>query len=158
MKPLLRTLIEGHFPKEHVKCAIGYGSAVFKQANYEQSNRDQVIDILLIVDDTEAFHKKNMDSQNYRHYSYWAKRMPIQVTNNLVQNRGSKLYFNPLIPLNSFEGVTTSDDHRRIKYGTISEENAVEDLTLWKNFGLAGRLQKPVLPFINESKIVQEAM
>ena len=84
MRPLLRTLVERHFPKEHVKYAIGYGSAVFKQANYEQSNAEQVIDILLVVDDTMEFHTKNMSGSNYGHYSYWAKRMPLSVTNQLV--------------------------------------------------------------------------
>ena len=125
MKGLLRTLVENGFPREHVKYGIGYGSAVFKQANYEQSNAEQVIDILLVVDDTQEFHSKNMSADNYKHYSYWAKRMPLTVTNNLVQERGSQIYFNPLIPLNSFEGVTTVDDKRRIKYGVISETNAI---------------------------------
>lgn len=84
MKNLLKTLVEGHFPKDHVKYAIGYGSSVFKQANYEQSNSQQVIDILLVVDDTMQFHEKNMSGDNYSHYSYFAKRMPLSVTNNLV--------------------------------------------------------------------------
>ena len=84
MKGLLSRLIEGHFPKEHVKCAIGYGSAVFKQANYEQSNSEQVIDILLVVDDTQEFHNKNMSGNNYGHYSYWAKRLPLNLTDQLV--------------------------------------------------------------------------
>lgn len=158
MKGLLSKLVESHFPREHVKCAIGYGSAVFKQANYEQSNSEQVIDILLVVDDTSEFHRKNMSGDNYKHYSYWAKRLPLIVTNQLVQNRGSRMYFNPLIPLNSFPGVTSQDDLRRIKYGTISEENAVQDLQEWTQFGLAGRLQKPVLPFISDSDAVKEAM
>ena len=68
------------------------------------------------------------------------------------------MYFNPLIPLNSFEGVTTQDDKRKIKYGTISEANAIQDLENWSNFSFAGRLQKPVLPFIKESEGVRQAM
>ena len=92
-----------------------------------------------------------MSGDNYSHYSYWAKRMPLDVTQHVVHNRGSQMYFNPLINLNSFPGLTTKDDLRRIKYGTISEENAIEDLKEWKTFGLAGRLQKPVLPFISDS-------
>ena len=99
-----------------------------------------------------------MSGDNYSHYSYFAKRMPLSVTNNLVQNCGSKMYFNPLIPLNTFEGVTTQDDQRRIKYGTISETNAIQDLTYWSNYSLAGRLQKPVLPFIKNSEAVSQAM
>ena len=81
-----------------------------------------------------------MSGNNYKHYSYWAKRMPLGLTNNLVQDCGSQIYFNPLIPLGSFEGVTGADDKRRIKYGTISEANAIDDLTNWTRFGLAGRL------------------
>ena len=104
------------------------------------------------------FHSKNMSCDNYKHYSYFAKRMPLSVTNDGVQSKGSQIYFNPLIPLNSFEGVTTMDDKRRIKYGVISEANAVRDLTEWQHFGLAGRLQKPVLPFISDSQAVRDAM
>jgi hypothetical protein len=54
--------------------------------------------------------------------------------------------------------VTGKDDLRRIKYGTIGLDNAIRDLTEWKTFGLAGRLQKPVLPFINESDPLWQAM
>ena len=78
--------------------------------------------------------------------------MPVSVSNALVQEIGAKLYFNPLIKLNSFPDVTVADDQRRIKYGIISEKNAIDDLMQWETFALAGRLQKPVLPFINESK------
>ena len=68
------------------------------------------------------------------------------------------MYFNPLIPLNSFEGVTGQDDLRRIKYGVISEANAVKDLRDWEKFGLAGRLQKPVMKVIKDSPSIEEAM
>ena len=41
------------------------------------------------------------------------------------------MYFNPLIALNSFPDLTSQDDLRRIKYGTISEANAIKDLQEW---------------------------
>ena len=75
-----------------------------------------------------------------------------------MSEAGAKLYFNPLIPLNSFSDVTSSDDLRRIKYGVISEANAIHDLTEWETFALAGRLQKPVLPVLSESDAVRDAM
>ena len=62
------------------------------------------------------------------------------MSNALVQEAGAKLYFNPLIKLNSFTDMTTADDQRRIKYGIISEENALNDLKEWETFALAGRL------------------
>ena len=156
MKPILNQLVTRHFPAEHVKFAFGYGSAVFKQANYDQSNKEQVIDMILIVDDTYKFHEKNM-SMNYNHYSSWPKRLTLSFTND-IQNRGSNLYFNPLIPLNTFQGVTQEGDQRRIKYGIVSEENAIKDLLSWSSFALAGRLQKPVLPFIKESPQCEDAL
>ena len=35
MKDFLKTIVKHNFPQERVKFALGYGSAVFKQANYE---------------------------------------------------------------------------------------------------------------------------
>ena len=99
-----------------------------------------------------------MAGDNYSHYSFFAKRTPPTLKESLVQNSGSKLYFNPRIQLKSFEGVTTSDDLRKIKYGVISEANALADLTQWHTFALAGRMQKPVLTIIDKSEEMQAAM
>lgn len=105
MKPFLNQLIKNHFPHQHIKYAVGYGSGVFKQANYGPQQKC-VIDMLLFVDDSRQFHEANM-AQNYKHYSYLSKRLPLDATNG-VQQSGAGLYFNPLIPLSSFE--TTQDD------------------------------------------------
>jgi hypothetical protein len=60
-----------------------------------------------------------MLGNNYSHYSYLAKRMPLSFTNG-VQNSGAALYFNPLIPLKNFAGMTEDpSDSRKIKYGVI---------------------------------------
>jgi hypothetical protein len=72
------------------------------------------------------------------HYSYLSKRLPLSFTDYWVQNAGARLYFNPLIPLNSMDGIE-SDDKRRLKYGVISEENALLDLLEWDSFAFAGR-------------------
>ena len=101
--------------------------------------------MIFIVDDTLAFHTKNL-KQNYSHYSYFATRLPPGFTDGVVQNAGSNIYFNPLIPLSSLQGIhDLQTDLRRIKYGVISVNKALEDLTCWKTFALAGRLQKPIL-------------
>ena len=128
--------------------AFGYGSAVFKQANYHCDDAEQVIDCILMVDDTYKFHEENM-AMNYSHYSYYTKRLPVSVT-DWVQNSGSHIYFNPLIPMKSFkvEGVE-GVDKRKFKYGVIGIEQAIKDLTKWHSFGLAGRLHKPILPFLD---------
>jgi hypothetical protein len=60
MDKLLKRVIERNFPTQHIRYAFGYGSAVFKQANYDQGNSEQVIDMILVVDDTYKFHQENM--------------------------------------------------------------------------------------------------
>jgi hypothetical protein len=55
--------------------------------------------------------------------------MPLGVT-NFVQKLGAKLYFNPLIPLRKFEHVVDREhDKRKLKYGVISLDDAIDDLT-----------------------------
>ena len=80
-----------------------------------------------------------MSSNNYNHYSYWAKRLPLDITNS-VQMAGTGLYFNPLIPLKDFKQINYAEDTRKIKYGVIQIDKAIADLSEWETFGLAGRL------------------
>ena len=159
-----------NFPaSEHICHAFGYGSAVFKQANYNLKAADQVIDLILIVDSAEEFHEKNF-GHNYKHYSGLSKRLPLGVTSGAVQRSGSKMYFNPLIPFNSFKctyggevGDGTSEreemsqllrnDQRKLKYGIIQKDDAIEDLLEWKRFALAGRMQKPILNLLEDSEV-----
>ena len=92
----------------------------------------------MIVDDTYKFHDANMNSDNYSHYSFFAKRVPLEVTNT-VQSSGAQIYFNPLIPLRKFEKGVDNNDQRRLKYGVIQEDHAISELINWDSFALAGR-------------------
>ena len=84
MKPFLSKLLKYNFPaNEHICHAFGYGSAVFKQANYNIEAADQVIDLLLVVDSAKEFHEKNF-SHNYGHYSGLPKRLPLGFTSEFV--------------------------------------------------------------------------
>ena len=84
MKSLLQKVIRHNFPaEEHIVHAVGYGSAVFKQANYNVDTPDQVIDVLMVVDNAKEFHEKNF-KHNYSHYSGWSKRLPLSVTSEFV--------------------------------------------------------------------------
>ena len=65
------------------------------------------------------------------------------------------LYFNPLIPLKTFGHA---GDQRKFKYGVIGLDPAVTDLEMWKAFAFAGRLHKPVLPFIEDESRVEKAI
>ena len=90
---------------------------------------------MFVVDDTYKFHEENM-TLNYSHYSFYTKRVPLSVT-NWVQNTGSHIYFNPLIPMKKLKLI---DDRRRFKYGVIGLENAKNDLENWDSFAFAGRM------------------
>lgn len=65
--------------------------------------------MIFIVDNTLEFHQKNL-TKNYKHYSYFAKRLPPAFTDGVVQNAGSNLYFNPLIPLSHMKGLGLDQD------------------------------------------------
>jgi hypothetical protein len=82
MKDFLSSLVKQNFPANRVKYAFGYGSAVFKQANYHMEDKEQVIDCIFMVDDTYKFHEENM-KMNYGHYSYYTKRLPLSVTDSV---------------------------------------------------------------------------
>lgn len=152
MKPFLKQIIQHNFAHEHIKYAFGYGSAVFKQANYNQDAPSQVIDMIFVVDDAHQFHSKNF-KMNYKHYSGWSKRLPLSVTTSFVQRTGSCIYFHPLIPISTFTSPETNfkSDRRRFKYGIIQMDDAITDLHNWDRFALAGRMQKPVLEVVDEA-------
>ena len=96
---------------------------------------------------------------NYHHYSYYTKRLPLSVT-DWVQNSGSNIYFNPLIPMKTFKDEAGNNliDQRKFKYGVIGLDKAKSDLVNWDAFAFAGRLHKPVLPFVDDDLTFEEAM
>jgi len=49
-------------------------------------------------------------------------------------------------------------DQRKFKYGVIGLEKAKSDLINWDGFAFAGRLHKPVLPFIEDDQSFANAM
>ena len=145
MKPFLNTLIKHNFPSSNIVHAFGYGSAVFQQANYQIDVPNQVIDVILVVDSAEEFHKTNFDI-NYKHYSAFPKRLPLGFTSQFVQRSGSMMYFNPLIPLSTFKNGEPDfvsglkSDKRKLKYGVIQKDDAIQDLIYWDRFAYAGRM------------------
>lgn len=61
--------------------------------------------------------------------------------------------------MKSFKNIDGLDkDQRRFKYGVIGLENAKQDLVAWHKFAFAGRLHKPVLPFIEEDTSFTESV
>jgi translocator assembly and maintenance protein 41 len=151
MKQYLNKVVQTAFPSEHVKFVFGYGSGVFKQANYNIKQGDLVLDIVMAVDDTSAFHKKNM-ARSPTHYSGLAKTFGPKITNRV--NKGfTQVYYNPHVNLASMANPgmpELAEDGRKLKYGVVSVDNMIKDLTTWEIFFLAGRMQKMILHIMEE--------
>ena len=127
--------------KAPISMSIGYGSGVFEQSGYHQTNSDNSnlqIDLIHVVDNTREFHGHNLN-QFYNHYSM-LKYGGVRLV-EFFQNLAVGMYFNPFVRLKG----------NLIKYGIVSTENLLRDLSEWNNLYIAGRLQKPV-KFVNMNK------
>lgn len=124
----------GNF-KSPIKFSIGYGSGVFEQTGYKKSKKPQ-IDMIHMVDNPAEFHEQNL-KQFSGHYSGIRMFGPAIILK--IQEYGAGVYFNPYITMN-----TESKKNNIIKYGIISVEKSLIDLSEWSSLYIAGRLQKPV--------------
>lgn len=130
LKLFLKKNISRTFPDKYIKYSFAYGSAVIPQ----KGNVGSMIDIFLIADNLNEFHRENK-VMNKEHYSWFSKMVGL---NTLVKlNRcGTGVYYNPTVKLQ--EGAL-------IKYGVISKDQFFYHLTHWDNFFIAGRFHKPVM-------------
>jgi translocator assembly and maintenance protein 41 len=116
-----------------VRWAAAYGSAALQQAGYKPKN-NSMVDYIFAVDSPADWHRGNI-AANPSHYSF-LKWMGSGVVGHVQEEWASGVYYNTLI---DWEG------DQRIKYGVVSVNKLVEDLTDWRHMYLAGRLHKPVL-------------
>lgn len=145
----LREIVETTFPNEEIAFSFGYGSGVLSQQLSSSTTGDdeiKVIDLILVVRDSRKFHRDNLQL-NPDHYavprvlgtevgaSYatWLQRH--NVDNNIFCN--PRIYFN----------VTP-----RIKYGVVQAEDLSVDLVDWKYLYLAGRMHKPVVTIVDNTR------
>lgn len=107
---------------------IGYGSGVKKQDNYSTSFQ-KIIDIIATVDNDLLWHQNNLEL-NPNHYSKFA-------------------YINklPLCHFGTDINYLTHLEYKSnlFKLGIIQKKDLIDDLINWKNFYLAGKLQKSIL-------------
>jgi translocator assembly and maintenance protein 41 len=141
----LREIIETTFPTDKIVYAFGYGSGVLSQqlANAEGDAETKVIDLILAVEDTRAFHRENLQV-NPSHYAvpaWFGKEHAADIVTWLQRHAvDNTLFRNPKVYFN----VTD-----RIKYGVVQVEDLSADLTDWKYLYLAGRMHKPVVTIID---------
>ncbi len=119
----------------HPEFAMAYGSGVFAQEGYQESDRPMV-DLIFGVEHSEDWHRTNLQ-ENKGDYSMMARFLGPKAV-NYMQRTGANIYYNPFVLFEDDQGK------REIKYGVISIADLIEDLKNWKSLYTAGRLQKPV--------------
>jgi len=125
------------FPQ--IQCSIGYGSGVFRQLGYSMAKRPMV-DLVFIVEDAAVapWHAANLVAHR-EHYSGLMRMLgPAAIAH--VQRWGPGLYYNPSVHLQGKDGSTLE-----AKYGVMTIEDFLRDLTSWDSMYIAGRLHKPCL-------------
>ncbi|OVF11390.1 putative phosphatidate cytidylyltransferase [Clavispora lusitaniae] len=119
---------------------FGYGSGVFPQAGYGAAAVPKPqIDMVHIVADPTAFHRAN-SARFPAHYSALLSLGVGAVA--WVQRLGAGVYFNPYVAMAGLSG-----EKSMVKYGVVSQQTALDDITQWTTMYVAGRLHKPVKHF-----------
>lgn len=133
------------FPIEEISYSFGYGSGVFQQAGYDNSNPQ--IDVIHVVDDPVSFHEVN----SARYPGHYSSLLALGVSSVVaVQEYGAGVYFNPYVAMKDNLG-----NQSMVKYGVVSTETAMTDICEWSNLYIAGRLQKPVRHLYGDDRLRQ---
>ncbi|ELU44449.1 Mmp37 domain-containing protein [Rhizoctonia solani AG-1 IA] len=136
-----------------IRYAFAYGSGVFGQEGYKDSDRPQ-LDFLFAVTHADHFHSINMQ-QNSKHYALVPRLLgsdfvaphafPIfaAVVDHL--NRGACVCHRPrCIFLDEISTHADISSGVTIKYGVTTVDNLCADLLGWKSLYMAGRMHKPI--------------
>ncbi|KAG8771455.1 Mitochondrial translocator assembly and maintenance protein 41 [Ceratobasidium sp. 428] len=129
-RALLEEIVAGF--EAPVRYAFAYGSGVFGQDGYKDSDRPQ-LDFLFAVTHADHFHSINLH-QNPKHYALAPRLLGSDFVSR-VQSLAPGLWFNPYVKVK--DGVT-------IKYGVTTVDNLCADLLGWKSLYMAGRMHKPI--------------
>jgi len=120
--------------------AFGYGSGVFKQIGYNDSDKVQ-IDLILIVDNLKDWHKQNI-KLNHKDYSIIGKKFLLNSNINKIKGLTSITYQSNINYKNNL-----------FKYGIIEYKDFEKHMKTWDSFYVPGRFQKPILPIITNDNI-----
>lgn len=119
-----------------LRYSFGYGLGVFPQAGYGKSISKPQLDVIHIVENPIEFHRVN--AKRYpKHYSSLIRLGESAMQK--IQDCGAGVYFNPYVSMKDKNGEDVV-----LKYGVVSNQNALMDIREWKSLYIAGRLQKPV--------------
>ena len=148
---MLLQRIVGQFPP--CRFVAAYGSAVFEQPEAPTAasaarltaplaalaTAPPMLDLLLVVDDPLRFHRDNL-SAHPSHYSF-LKHLGGARAVAAINELPAHLYYNTNVPIASDDADTAP---QLVKYGVVSTNRVMEDLTRWSTLYTAGRMHKPV--------------
>nr|CAG4651853.1 EOG090X06VP [Triops cancriformis] len=120
------------FFKKNSRCNL-YSVLVVKWHLRRLIMKGKVVDLMLVVEDAEAFHRDNL-KRNGCHYPLPLRFLGPKAVARVQTRWGAQVYFNTLIPV----------DNGLIKYGVITRSALVADLLDWDWLYTSGRLHKPV--------------
>ena len=104
---------------------VGYGSGVFYQ---KDSKLDRMIDIILVVENIEQFHKENIKmNRSHYHFSFSPTDFYHRKKIEVLQNNLFPLFY---FTQNKFQNVA-------YKYGVIQKDVLYDELSNWTNFTIA---------------------
>ncbi|KAF8610406.1 Mmp37-domain-containing protein [Ceratobasidium sp. AG-I] len=138
-RALLEEIVAGF--NAPVRYAFAYGSGVFGQDGYKDSDRPQ-LDFMFAVTHADHFHSINLH-QNPKHYAL-APRLLGSDFISRFQALSPGLWFNPYVKVK--DGVT-------IKYGVTTVDNLCADLLGWKSLYMAGRMHKPIRIIKDDARV-----
>eukprot|EP00127_Corallochytrium_limacisporum_P007465 Clim_evm10s252 gene=Clim_evmTU10s252 len=134
-----------HLPP--VVSCFAYGSGAFRQQGQKGVSHN-VLDLILSVEDSKAWHQQNMDISRNSADSvpYHANHYPLLFSSvlgagsvtQLQRYMGAGVWF---IPNAAFPHSATT---RPVKYGVVEHSDLLDDLRNWNTLYLSGRLHKPV--------------
>jgi len=115
-----------------------------------------MLDLIFAVDDPLAFHATNM-RRHPSHYNSFLRHLSWLAPPLLaaLQDWSAGVWYNTLIDLPVPEAA--GGGTRLIKYGVISTERLVKDLTEWDALYIAGRMHKPMHMLICAPEIQEAA-
>ena len=138
--------------------AFAYGSGVIEQGGYDynkdnkdnnkgsKSNSNPMVDMIFVVDNPEEWHSLNL-KLNPSHYSTLFPFSSSFIT-KIQDSFGARIWYNAMI-----EMKITNFPTRLMKYGVISKQAIIQDLTQWDRLYTAGRLHKPVKIFKTNQEV-----
>ncbi|KAJ3186557.1 Mitochondrial translocator assembly and maintenance protein 41 [Gaertneriomyces sp. JEL0708] len=130
-----------------IRFAVAYGSGVFPQKGYNYqksqpgSKEGPMVDFIFGVTHPAHWHSLNI-RQNRHHYSSLAL-LGSGVISRVQEQTGAGIYFNPDVDVAGM----------RIKYGVVSMDTLIRDLSDWETLYLAGRLSKPVKILRDDARV-----